>query len=87
MRLVYTPAWAPWSVFERLLPHLDLVLLDIKHMDSDIHKKWTGVGNKDILLNARNLATGPVDVMVRLPLIPGFNDDDDNLHACGNFSP
>jgi pyruvate formate lyase activating enzyme len=80
-----TCAKAPWPVFERLLPHLDLVLLDIKHMDSNIHKKWTGVGNKDILLNARNLAASPVDVMVRLPLIPGFNDDDANLRALGSF--
>ena len=46
----------PWPIFEQLLPHLDLVLYDLKHMDSDHHQEGTGVGNELILENARRVA-------------------------------
>ncbi|MDR3299218.1 MAG: glycyl-radical enzyme activating protein [Candidatus Accumulibacter sp.] len=80
-----TCAKAPWPVLERMLPHLDLVLLDIKHIDDATHRQWTGAGNADILLNARKLVESPVEMLVRLPLIPNFNDTDDSLIAFGNF--
>jgi pyruvate formate lyase activating enzyme len=80
-----TCAKAPWPVLERLLPHLDFVLLDIKHLDDAKHRQWTGSGNADIIHNARNLAKSTVKVLVRLPLIPDFNDDDNSLFSFGNF--
>ena len=64
---------APWPIFEQLLPHLDLVLYDLKHMDSDHHREGTGVGNELILENAQRVAGSGVEVIIRLPVIPGFN--------------
>ncbi len=80
-----TSGFAPWNVLESLLAHLDLVLLDIKHMDSSVHKKLTGVGNELILHNAQELARRGFPVLTRVPLIPGANDDRLNLNALGQF--
>ena len=80
-----TCAKAPWPVLERMLPHLDLVLLDIKHIDNEKHREWTGSGNADILRNARKLAESRLDVLVRVPLIPGFNDADADLCDIADF--
>ncbi len=74
-----------WPVLERLLPYLDLVLFDLKHLDSDIHHTFTGVGNELILANLRRLAAGPVPVIVRVPLIPGFNATAESLAAMADF--
>lgn len=80
-----TSGFAPWKVFETLLPYLDLVLMDIKHMDSVVHKKLTGVDNRLILKNARELAKRDFPVLVRLPLITGENDDEAHIHTLGKF--
>ena len=59
--------------FSNILSVTDLLLFDLKHIDEDIHKKYTGVSLKPIL---DNLATAATDkpVVIRIPLIPGFND-------------
>jgi pyruvate formate lyase activating enzyme len=80
-----TCAKAPWPVLERMLPHLDLVLLDIKHIDDEKHREWTGSGNADILSNARKLTESRCAVLVRVPLIPGFNDADGELYDIADF--
>jgi pyruvate formate lyase activating enzyme len=50
---VETCGFTSWDIFSRLLRHVDLLLMDIKHMDTDRHKTLTGVGNEQILENAR----------------------------------
>lgn len=80
-----TSGLSPWPVLERILPHLDLILLDLKHMDNAAHKRATGVGNGPVLANARALAGAGAPVLIRVPLVPGFNDTDDNLDALGLF--
>lgn len=80
-----TSGFAPWEVLVGLLPHLDLILLDIKHMDGAKHRAATGVDNQPILRNAAALGRLGFPVTVRLPLIPGFNDDEQNIHALGAF--
>ncbi|GHU05051.1 pyruvate formate lyase-activating protein [Alphaproteobacteria bacterium] len=80
-----TSGYAPWEVLEPLLKHTDMVLLDIKHMDDEKHKKGAGQGNETILENARKLGRRLFPTLVRLPLIPGFNDDEKNIHALGAF--
>lgn len=80
-----TCGMAPWSSFKELLPYVDLVLLDIKHMDSAIHKHATRAGNDLVLANARELAKRKIPVLIRVPLIPGFNDTDMNLNTLGAF--
>jgi pyruvate formate lyase activating enzyme len=75
----------PWDRLERLLPYLDLVLLDLKLLDEDRHLAATGVGNAIILENARRLARRSVAVWVRTPVIPGYTDDEDNILALAEF--
>ena len=75
----------PWRVWTTLLPHLDLVLLDLKEIDPARHRELTGVSNRLILANARRLAAHGVSLIVRRPLIPGHNDSLDSLHALGRF--
>ncbi|KAI95522.1 glycyl radical-activating protein [Rhodomicrobium udaipurense JA643] len=82
---VDTTGFLPWENFERLLPAIDLILLDLKHMDDARHREATGIGNARILENARRLGERGFPVIVRLPLISAYNDTDENLHALGAF--
>ena len=76
----------PFTYFERVLPYTDLFLYDIKHMDEEAHKTGTGVSNRLILQNLEKLlGICPEKVIIRIPLIPGFNDDDKSLRAIGGF--
>ena len=63
----------------------DLMLCDIKHMDSGEHEKYTGIGNERILENIRLLAASGCELRIRLPLIPGVNDSGDNIAAVIEF--
>lgn len=75
-----------WVVFERLLPHLDLLLYDVKHVDGEIHRRYTGLGNELILDNLRRIADLPApELIVRVPVIPGFNADVASLRAIAAF--
>ena len=74
-----------WPVFERLLPHLDLILYDLKHVDRAKHKSYTGLDNDLILGNLRQLAELGAPLIVRVPLIPGFNADRTSMEAMAQF--
>jgi pyruvate formate lyase activating enzyme len=74
-----------WAVLERLLPYLDLLLFDLKHMDSTVHRAHTGVGNQLILSNIRRVAALNVPLVIRVPLIPGFNASVESLQAIAGF--
>ncbi|MBN1124463.1 MAG: glycyl-radical enzyme activating protein [Sedimentisphaerales bacterium] len=63
----------------------DLLLCDIKHMDSTKHKALTGVHNEQILDNISRLAANGVRMYVRIPIIPGENDDSENIQVTGHF--
>jgi pyruvate formate lyase activating enzyme len=76
---------APWAVFERLGPHLDHMLYDVKHINPEIHQRFTGVRNDLILANLRQLAVRHAPVTIRVPLIPGFNASAESLHAIAAF--
>ncbi len=82
---VDTSGYAPWPVFKEILPYVDLFLYDLKLLDDERHREWTGVSNVDILSNLRSLSAAGQDILVRIPLIPGINDDDGNLLAMGEF--
>lgn len=83
--VVDTCGHAPWSVFKDILPLVDLFLYDLKLMDADRHLQWTGVSNENILANLRLLLDAGNQVRVRIPILPGINDDEGNLRACGEF--
>lgn len=74
-----------WESLERLLPHVDLVYYDVKHMDPDAHRRLTGVDNERVLENARLLGRQEVPAIVRIPIVPGRNDDVENIRATAAF--
>lgn len=69
----------PWSHYEQVLPYLDTVLYDVKHLDPEKHRQGTGVSNSLILSNLKKLSSKAVSIIIRLPLIPQFNLDRDNM--------
>lgn len=73
------------AVFEKLVPWLDNILYDVKHVDPERHRRHTGLDNTLILDNLRRLAAMGAPVTVRLPLIPGFNADLDSVRAIAQF--
>ena len=77
---------APWEDVEKILPYLDLVLMDVKHLDSAKHKRFTGVPNERILENAKKLAATGVELIIRTPVIPTFNDTPEEIKAISNFA-
>lgn len=83
---VDTSGSVPWSTFERIVDYVDLFLYDVKHMDSEEHLRFTGVSNKPILHNLERLADTAKEVVVRVPLIPGYNDDEDNIRRTAEFA-
>ena len=80
---VETCGAASWEVLETVLRDADLVLYDLKLMEEAAHERWTGASNRQILDNAARL-TGR-NVEVRIPLIPGITDTDDNLRSIFQF--
>lgn len=66
-------------------PYVDLFLYDLKLMNSRKHQAVTGVSNELILANLRWLAENHPQVIVRVAIIPGINDDEDNLQQLGEF--
>jgi pyruvate formate lyase activating enzyme len=84
-RAVDTSGFAPPALIEETARSTDLFLYDLKHLDPEIHRRLTGVSNALILENLRSLSAGSVKIRVRIPLLPGINDDPSNLDATGGF--
>ena len=76
----------PWARNAAALALMDLVYFDLKHMDSAAHARLTGQPNGLILANATRLAGRGTPMILRLPLIPGHNDDPGNLGATADFA-
>ena len=84
-RAVDTSGYAAWEVLQPIAAETDLFLYDLKIMDSGKHEAYTGVENGLILANLVKLMQRGNRGIVRMPLIPGINDDAENLHAMGRF--
>jgi len=76
---VETSGYAKPDIFKKMVSEVDLVLMDIKHTDTKIHKKYTGVGNELILDNLKYLCRSATGFYIRIPLIPGVNDTRENM--------
>lgn len=72
-------------IAEKILPYLDLFLMDIKHMDDEKHRQFTGQSNRRILENARKLAESGCNLIIRVPIIPSFNDTPKEIAAISRF--
>lgn len=83
---IETNGCAAWTVFENLLPLVDLFLYDLKHMDDAAHRRLTGASNHLALSNLRRLVERGARVIARVPCIPGLNDDPVNIAATAAFA-
>jgi len=76
----------PWKNIEPSLPFLDWIFFDLKHLDPEIHQRATGQSNTMLLDNAMRLSrTFPGRIVFRMPVIPGFNDDEEHLRRTAGF--
>jgi len=83
---IESTAFAPFEDIQLALPHLDNFLMDIKHMNRDKHKAYIGHPNDLVLENARRIAPLAKRLVVRVPVIPGFNDTPEEIRAIAQFA-
>ena len=80
-----TSGYGSFSNFSMFMEQFDLIMFDLKSMDDNIHKRFTGVSNHLILKNARKLCEGKIPFIIRIPVIPGVNDNNENYRAVAEF--
>lgn len=83
---IETTGFARFDIIERYLPHLDYVLMDIKHINDAKHKEFTTQSNRLILENARRIAESGANLTIRVPVIPMFNDTAEEIRAIAEFA-
>ena len=74
---VDTAGNVPWSHFEKILPYIGCFLYDIKALDPELHRTGTGAGNALILENLDRLIAAGKSIIIRTPVIPGYNDGEE----------
>lgn len=82
---VDTSGYTTREVLSCLHPNIHLFLYDLKHLDEKIHTEHTGVSNRQIIENLLFLSSIKAEIQLRLPLIPGFNDDEEHLKELAHF--
>lgn len=83
---IETTGFAKFEVIEQYLPHLDYILMDIKHINSAKHKAFTGQPNELILENAKKIADSGANLTIRVPVIPGFNNTKEEIGAIASYA-
>ncbi|HZK53335.1 MAG TPA: glycyl-radical enzyme activating protein [Desulfosporosinus sp.] len=84
---IETCGYADWSSFEKVCPHLNSLIMDIKCMDSKKHLEFTNSSNELILNNFKKLCEEfpNLPILIRTPVIPGFNDSEEDIQAIVDF--
>lgn len=82
---VDTSGLANWKTVQRIAEYVDLFLYDLKLIDDARHRQFTGISNELILANLRSLALPGRTIMVRVPIIPGLNDNPEDIAQLGQF--
>lgn len=82
---IETSGFAVAAALEQVLPLTDYLLFDLKIMDAEKHQKYTGKSNDLILANAKLAAESVKEILFRMPLVPGINDDEQNIRATAQF--
>ena len=78
--------FAKFDVIAQYLPYLDLYLMDIKHMDSKKHEQFTSRPNELILENAKKIAEKAKQLIIRVPVVPTFNDTESEILEIARFA-
>ena len=81
-----TCGFASWEVIDEIREYVDLFLYDLKLMDEARHQEFTGSSNEPILSNLRMLSERGHNIVLRMPIIPGINDDHENVRQIGEFA-
>jgi len=82
---VDTSGYISWETLHKISQKIGLFLYDLKLMDREKHRKYTGVSNEIILENLKKLSSVHPNIFVRFPVIPGINDDSQNIREMGKF--
>ena len=83
---IESTGFAPFETIEKLLPVIDVFLMDIKHINSNKHKEYTSQPNELILENAIKIAKSAKKLIIRVPVIPTFNDTEDEIRQIAQFT-
>ena len=83
---IETTACVDYEEMQKVLPYVDHILMDIKHMNSEKHKAFTSQPNERILENAKRLASDAKHLVIRVPVIPTFNDKEEDILAIARFA-
>lgn len=83
---IETTGFADWEVIEQFIPEVDVFLMDIKHINSAKHKEFTTRPNELILHNAHKIAEKAKCLIIRVPVIPGFNDTVEEIGEIAKFT-
>jgi pyruvate formate lyase activating enzyme len=81
-----TCGFARWEIMDRIREYVDFFLYDLKLIDGEKHRQFTGVSNELILRNLQALSQRGHNIVVRVPVIPGVNDDDESIRQIGAFA-
>lgn len=73
------------DVIDSVIPYTDMFLLDLKHLDDKRHTEYTGVSTNKILDNYQKILESGTEVIIRIPVIPGYNDDENNLTSMRSY--
>ncbi len=84
-KVLETCGYAPPEIFRQAMDRFDLIYMDLKLMDPAAHRAYTGADNGLILENAARLRAGRTPFVIRVPLIPGVTDTEENLAAVAAF--
>lgn len=82
---IETCGYSSWETLLSVSKYTDLFLFDIKVMDEQSHRKFTGVSNKMILENLKRLSSNHRNILVRIPVVPGVNDSIENINKTAEF--
>lgn len=83
---IETTGFTKFEIIEEFLKHLDYVLMDIKHIDDEKHKKFCGQSNKLVLENARKIKESGANLTIRVPVIPTFNNTKEEIRQIAEFA-
>lgn len=83
---IETAMYVNSEAVKKVMPYIDLAMIDIKSMNSEVHKRFTGVGNESILKNIKLSDELAKEIIIRVPVIEGFNADLESIREIAQFS-
>lgn len=78
--------YTPLSIWDRVLDYVDMILFDLKQLDTAKHESYTGVSNERILASAKKLSSLGIPMVIRIPFIPGYTDSHKNMEDTAWFA-